>query len=431
MLIRKGINNLDSIQSKILPGNIKLLNLKNDQFKTNLISIYIKRPLNEEEVTMNSLIPSILRMGSEKFPSQSEISRAFQDLYGSSFGVGVGKIGEKQILSFKLSLTNDSYLEDRITTKAFSLLMDIILNPFVENGGFSKRYVEIEKEVLRESILSRINNKGSYALERCIEEMCKDEPYSIHEDGKIEDLDKVDEVELYEHYRKILEESEIDIAFTGEFQVEELESEIISRFEFRNKEIVEIPREEIYVNVEQVKNIVDEMDVSQGKIVMGYRTNIDIKSNDFIAMFMYSVILGSGAHSKLFMNIREKHSLCYSINSYLEKMKSIMFITAGIETVNFEKTISLIKQEVEDMNNGVISENELIFAKKFVKNNLKSLKDSIWSLSDYYYNLSNQGRNESVEEFLDKIESITVEDIKKISSNIQLDTIYFLTKKGE
>lgn len=422
---------MDAVNSKILPGNIKILNLKSNQFKTNLISIYIKRPLNEGEVTMNSLIPSVLKMGSENFPTQAEISKAFQELYGSSFGVGVGKIGEKQILSFKLSLTNDKYLEEKITQKAFSLLMDIMLKPLVENGGFKERYVDIEKEVLKEAILSRINNKGTYSLERCIEEMCKNELYSIHEDGKIEDLEKIDTVSLYEHYRKILEESEIDIAFTGEFDIESLENEIISRFSFRNKEIVKIPREKINYNIDQVKNVVEEMDVSQGKIVMGYRTNIDIISDDFIPMFMYSVILGSGVHSKLFMNIREKHSLCYSINSYLEKMKSIMFITAGIETVNFDKTIGLIKKEVEDMNNGVISENELEFAKKFVKNNLRSLKDSIWSLSDYYYNLSNQGRNETVEEFLEKIESVKVDDIKRISSNIQLDTVYFLTKKGE
>lgn len=422
---------MDIIQSRVLPGNIKVLNLKSNQFKTNLISIYIKRPLNEGEVTMNSLIPSILKMGSSKFPTQAEISKAFQELYGSSFGVGVGKIGEKQILSFKLSLTNDKYLGENITEKAFELLMDIMLNPLVEDRGFNDRYVEIEKEVLKEAILSRINNKGTYAMERCIEEMCKNEPYSIHEDGKIDDLEKIDSVSLYNHYKKILEDSEIEIAFTGEFDIDSLEKEIISKFSFRNKEITKIPRESIYYNVSEVKEVVDKMDVSQGKIVMGYRTNIDVKSDDFIPMFMYSIILGSGVHSKLFMNIREKHSLCYSINSYLEKMKSIMFIAAGIEVSNFERTLDLIKKEVEDMNNGVISDNELEFAKKFVKNNLRSLKDSIWSLSDYYYNLSNQGRNESVEEFLEKIESITVDDIKRISSNIQLDTIYFLTKKGE
>ncbi len=422
---------MDIIQSRVLPGNIKVLNLKSNQFKTNLISIYIKRPLNEGEVTMNSLIPSILKMGSAKFPTQAEISKAFQELYGSSFGVGVGKIGEKQILSFKLSLTNDKYLGENITEKAFELLMDIMLNPLVEDGGFNDRYVEIEKEVLKEAILSRINNKGTYAMERCIEEMCKNEPYSIHEDGKIDDLEKIDSVSLYNHYKKILEDSEIEIAFTGEFDIDSLEKEIVSMFSFRNKEITQLPRESIYCNVTEVKEIIDKMDVSQGKIVMGYRTNIDVKTDDFIPMFMYSVILGSGVHSKLFMNIREKHSLCYSINSYLEKMKSIMFIAAGIEVSNFERTLDLIKKEVEDMNNGVISDNELEFAKKFVKNNLRSLKDSIWSLSDYYYNLSNQGRNESVEEFLEKIESITVDDIKRISSNIQLDTIYFLTKKGE
>lgn len=422
---------MNVIDSKILPGNIRLLNLKSQQFKTNLISIYIKRPLNNQEVTMNSLIPSILKMGNSNFETQAEISKKLQELYGCSFGVGVGKLGEKQILSFKLSLTNDKYLSEKITKEAFSLMMDIILKPLIEDGGFKAKYVEIEKEVLRESILSKINNKGTYALERCIEEMCKEEPYSIHEDGRIEDLDAITSKSLYGHYMKIIAESEIDIAVTGDVDISEIENEIIERFKFRNSEIVKIPREKIDYPVKAVKNIVEKMDISQGKIVMGYRTNIDVKSDEFVPLFMYSVILGSGVYSKLFMNIREKHSLCYSINSYLEKIKSIMFITAGIDTVNFDKTIELIKKEVQDMNDGVISENEINFAKKFIRNNLQSLKDSIWSLSDYYYNLSNQGRNESVEEFLEKIDKVTVEEVSKISSNIQLDTIYFLTNKGE
>lgn len=425
---------MNIIQSRQLKGNIKLLNIKSQQFKTSLISIYIKRPLSNDEVTLNSLIPSILKMGSRTFPTQAEISKELQELYGSSFGVGVGKLGEKQILSFKLSLTNDRYLSESISAKAFSVMMDILLNPLAENGGFVSRYVEIEKDVLRESLLSRINNKGAYALERCIEEMCKGEPYSIHEDGNIEDLDRITPQSLYEHYMKILSESEIDIAITGDMDeavISEIEQAVEKRFEFRKSEIPAIPRENIYHDVEEVRYITDQMDVSQGKIVLGYRTGVDVKSDEYVPMFLYSVILGGGAHSKLFMNIREKHSLCYSINSFLEKLKGIMFITAGIDTVNFEKTVELIKKEVADMSEGNISENELDFAKKFIRNSLQSLKDSIWSLSDYYYNLNNQGRNESVEEFLEKIEKVSVEDIRKVSSGIQLDTIYFLTKKGE
>lgn len=425
---------MNIIQSRQLKGNIKLLNIKSQQFKTSLISIYIKRPLSNDEVTLNSLIPSILKMGSRSFPTQAEISKELQELYGSSFGVGVGKLGEKQILSFKLSLTNDRYLSESISAKAFSVMMDILLNPLAENGGFVSRYVEIEKDVLRESLLSRINNKGAYALERCIEEMCKGEPYSIHEDGNIEDLDRITPQSLYEHYMKILSESEIDIAITGDMDeavISEIEQAVEKSFEFRKSEIPAIPRENIYHDVDEVRYVTDQMDVSQGKIVLGYRTGVDVKSDEYVPMFLYSVILGGGAHSKLFMNIREKHSLCYSINSFLEKLKGIMFITAGIDTVNFEKTVELIKKEVADMSEGNISENELDFAKKFIRNSLQSLKDSIWSLSDYYYNLNNQGRNESVEEFLEKIEKVSVEDIRKVSSGIQLDTIYFLTKKGE
>jgi len=434
MLIREETLKLKVIQSRPVAGNINLLNIKSKQFKTSLISLYIKRPLNENEATLNSLIPSILKMGSKNYPTQADISKKFQDLYGSILGVGVAKLGEKQILHFKLVLANDKYLSEKISAEAISVMMDVLLNPLTEDGGFISKYVDIEKSVLKESLLSRINNKGAYAHERCIEEMCKGEPYSINEDGKIEDLEKITPQSLYKHYMKILSESEIDIAITGDVDedvIAEIEKVIEDRFSFRNSKIITIERENINHEIDEVKHITEAMDVSQGKIVMGYRTNVDVRSDEYIPMFLYSMILGSGAHSKLFMNIREKHSLCYSINSFLEKLKGIMFITAGIDPENFEKTVELIKKEVSDMSEGIISDNELDFAKKFVRNNFQSLKDSIWSLSDYYYNLNNQGRNESVEEFLEKVEKVSIEDIKKVSSNIQLDTIYFLTKKGE
>lgn len=422
---------MSKINSEKLNGNIKLLSIPSEQFKTSLINVYIKRPLVESEVTMNSLIPSVLKLGSQKLQTQKEISKELQGLYGSAFGVGVGKIGEKQILNFKLSVTDDSFLSESVLDRALEVMLDIILNPLVESEGFKEEYLKIEKEVLQNAILAKKNHKPSYAMERCIEEMCQDEAYGISEDGKLEDIDKITSKELYEHYKNIILESEIDVAITGKADLPKIKSILEKRFEFRTNEIQLLQREEFIKNVDNSKYIEEKMDVSQGKIVMGYRTNVDVRSEEYVALFLYSIILGGGPNSKLFVNVREKHSLCYSINSFLEKIKGIMFVTAGIDPINYHKSLELINKQMDEMAEGNITENELLFAKKFIVNNLQALKDSIWSIADYYYNLDIQGRNESVEEFLEKINQIQVEDIKNVSKKIQLDTIYFLTNNEE
>lgn len=406
---------------------VNIITIPATQYKTNLISIYIKRPLNREEVTMNSLIPYVLRAGTRKFNTQSGLVKALQRLYGSTIGVNVSKMGEKQILSFKLAYTDEQYLEEKIAQEAIEILLDVIFDPFVEKGGFRSSTVKIEKEILGESILAKINNKGAYSLEKMVQRMCQDEPYSIPEDGFAQDLEKIDGQTLYAHYLRVLSESEIDIAVAGNVDSSVVVHAVKQKLKSVQRNVRRIPREEIYKEPTHVREEIESMQVNQGKLAIGYRTNIAVEEDLYVPMMVYNAILGVGTSSKLFKNVREKHSLSYSIGTGIESMKSLLFVRAGVEVTDFERAKKLIFAEIDAMRAGDISADELSDAKMYLMNGIRSVRDSIWSISDYIYTLSVQGQKRSPEEIMERIQSVTVDELVQVADKIRLDTIYFLT----
>lgn len=417
---------MESIKKIEIKKGLNLMMIPSDNFKTNIVSIYIQRPLSRDEVTMNSLLPSVLKCGTSKYKTPKELTIKMDELYGSGIGVDVEKKGEKQILTFRLYTTADEYLPEPIFQEALGVLRDVLLDPYKEEGVFKKEYLDVEKENLKERVLGKINNKNRYAIERCVEEMCNEEAYSIDEEGYIEDLPKISSEELYSHYKHVIKTSPIDIVVAGSMDMEKTLEIVKEVMDFEREEIIEIPKEKIEKIPSQVKNIVEEMEVTQGKLVLGYRTNVDYASSDYYGLLMYSTVLGGGAHSKMFLNIREKESLCYYIFSALEKQKGLMFISSGIEVVNYEKALKLIEKEMDDMKNGRISDEEIQNSKKYIVNSLKSARDSLTGLSDFYYNQHISKTNETLNSIMEKIEKVNKEDIIKASEKIYLDTSYFL-----
>lgn len=318
-----------------LGKGINLTLIPEEKFKSNLVSIYIQRLLDRDEVTMNALLPSIIKSGSEKYPSAREMSIHQDDLYGVSIGADSSKRGESQVITFKIISTDEKYLDEKIFKPVVEFLDEVVNHPLVIDGGFKEEYVEIEKQNLKNRIESIINDKGRYAVERAREEMFKNERYGISDLGYLEDIDKITAKGLYEHYVEIMKTSPIDIVVEGNFDEEEIVNIISNGFNFHRENIIDIPRADFNKKVEEVKVIKEEMDITQGKLVMGFRCNVDYKDEfKYYSLFVGSNVLGGGPHSKLFVNVREKESLCYYIYSSLEKYKTSMFISSGIESAN-------------------------------------------------------------------------------------------------
>ena len=411
---------------------INLTLIPEEKFKSNLVSIYIQRILDRDEVTMNALLPSIIKSGSEKYPSAREMSYHQDDLYGVSIGADSSKRGESQVITFKIISTDEEYLDEKIFKKVVKYLDEVVNHPLVIDGGFKEEYVAIEKENLKNRIESIINDKGRYAVERAREEMFKNEKYGISDLGYLADIDKITAKGLYEHYVNIMKTSPIDIVVEGNFDEDEIVEIISNGFDFHRENIIEIPRADFIKKVDEIKVIKEEMDITQGKLVMGYRCNVDYKDEfKYYSLFVGSNVLGGGPHSKLFVNVREKESLCYYIYSSLEKYKTSMFISSGIESENYDKTVELIGEQLKSLKEGKISDEELLNSKSAIISSLKTIKDSLGGSSDFYFSQSMGGTNTTVEKIIEMIEKVTVSDIVEAFKNIELDTIYFLSNNKE
>lgn len=418
---------MEDVKKINLGNNINLTLIPASKFKSNLVSIYIQRLLDKSEATKNALIPNLITSGCEKYPSLRDMSNKLDDLYGSSIGADVSKRGERQVLSFKIISTNPKYLEEDIFKDVIEFFNEVINKPLIIDDGFKEDILNIEKKNLKDKIEAKINDKSRYALERCFEEMCSDERYSISEYGYIDEIDAITGKQLYDHYKEIIKTSPIDIVIEGDFNEEEVIEVITKNFTFERGNIIEIPREKFDKNVKDVKVIEDKMEITQGKLVMGYRTNIDYKDIDkYYPLVVGCNVLGGGPHSKMFINIREKESLCYYIYSSIEKYKGILYVSSGIEFQNYDKTVELVNKQIESLQNGDISEEEIENSKSGLINSMRSLKDSIGGLSDFYFAQAMSQSNSTIEEMIENIAKVSIKDIANVAKEIKLDTVYFL-----
>ena len=411
---------------------VNLHKINTDKFKTNLYALFIATPLNKETVTKNALLTAILRRGTENLRSQEIISKKLEEMYGAEFNCGVEKTGDNQILKFYLEAVSDEFLpnEEELTKNCIQILLDIVLNPLVEGSGFNKEYVESEKSNLKQIIESKIDNKRAYSFERCIEEMFKNEPYGLYKFGYIDDLEKITPQNLYEYYKSLINECKIDIFVSGTVEEEKLQS-IIKE----NEEIKKLhPRKAQYiVNSEKTEkrkvqepNIVEEhMQVGQGNLVIGLDVNSDKENTKFIAS-VYNAILGGGANSKLFQNVREKASLAYTAGSTYKRQKNVIYIRSGIEISNYEKALTTIKEQLEDIKQGKFGEDDINNAKQLIIETVRSINGSQDGEITYYYGQELSDVFTSIEDYINKIQNVSKNDIEEIAKEIRINTIYFL-----
>lgn len=397
--------------------NIKRFESK--KFKTNEIALFLTLPLNKETSTKNALIPMILRRGSKNYDNQLKISKKLENMYGAGFNCGIDKTGEYCILKFYIETVANEYLPEDIDLMqdASDMLMDIVFNPLVIDNGFDKDFVEQEKENLKKIIEARSDDKSSYAFNRCIEEMYEDESYSTYKFGRIEDLKNIDEKNLYEHYKKIISECRVDLFVNG------IDAKKLKVDDTVGKNRIEVEKYETKFNNEKIVN--EEMDVTQGKLVIGLKSD----NGDKYALSMYNAILGGGANSKLFQNVREKASLAYSAGSRFIRRKNAIVIITGIGLKNYDKAVKIIKNQIEDMKNGVISDKEFEDAKQLILASLKLIPESQEDMIAFDFDQNLFEENLSFEDYREKIKNVSKEQVIEVAKTLKIDTIYYLKNK--
>ena len=409
---------------------ITLHKINTNKFKTNLIAVFLTTKLNRENVTKNALISSILRRGTKNLPSQEDISKKLEEMYGAGFDCGLDKTGDNQVLKFYIESVNDSFLPNNNSNTlkdSIQILLDIVFNPFIENDAFNEEYLIQEKNNIKQIIEGKIDNKSRYALDRCIEEMYKDQNYGLYKYGYIEDLQDITAKDLYDYYKELVSKCKIDIFVSG--IIDNNLDDIIKN----NENINHLEeREGIYQKAElinktnsEVKEIIENMDVTQGKLVIGMDVNIDKEELKFSAL-LYNSILGGSANSKLFQNVREKANLAYVASSSYVRFKNNIFIKCGIEIENYQKAIDIIKEQLNDMENGDFSEEDIQNCKKGIIASIKTIDDEQDTQITFYFGQELSNMPISIDEYIKYVEDVKKEDIVNIAKNTSINTIYFL-----
>ena len=414
---------------KEIKNGIKLHEIKTEKFKTNLIAVFLSMPITREDVTKNSLLSAVLRRGSKNMPTLAQISQEMEEMYGASFDCGLDKTGDNHILKFYIETINDKFLpqnDENILKKSIDKLFEIIFNPLVENNSFKEEYVKQEKENIKRIIEGKVDNRARYAFDRCIEEMYNGKPYGLYKYGYVEDLDLITAQNLYEYYKKMISKCKIDIFVSGDIedsiQIVE-QNENMQKLQSREPKY-EINKIEFKEKVEE-KEIKEEMDVVQGKIVIGLDLNLDSEEQKYNTM-VYNAILGGTANSKMFQEVREKASLAYTASSSYIRYKSNIFIRCGIEIKNYEKAMEIIRKQLEDMKNGIFTDEDIENAKKGIISGIKSIDDEQDTEITYFLGQELTDSKISLEQYIEKIQKVTKQDIVNVANSININTIYFL-----
>lgn len=419
-------------QKEEIKEGITLHQIHTENFKTNLFALFLSTPLKRENVTKDALITAVLRRGTKNFPSQELISKELEFMYGASFDCGVEKTGDNHIMKFYLETLSEEFLpqKENLAQKCIEILLDIAFNPLVENGAFKKEYVEGEKQNLKQMIEAKIDNKNKYSYERCIEEMFKNEPYGLYRYGYVEDLEKITPESLYQYYQELISHCKIDIFCSGILDKEN--TKVILQ---NNKNIQKLVarKPEYVINNEQTENkeekqenvVTDTMKVTQGKLVIGLDIHDTEPNSRFIAS-VYNAILGGGANSKLFQNVREKQSLAYTANSGYVRTKNSIFIRCGIEIQNYEKAVKTIKEQLEEIKQGNFSEEDLENAKTLIVSSIDSIPSEQDTEITYYYGQELSDSFVTVEDYAKKIKEVTKKQVQNLAQTVKVNTIYFL-----
>ena len=397
---------------------MKITKIQTKKFKTNVYALYLTIPMKSEDITYNALIPTILKRGCEKYTDQLKISKKLEEMYDATLGIGISKTGNNEVLKFYIESLNNNYIPENedLSKTSIEMLLNIVMHPLIINGKFDEDYVRQEKENLKKVIQSRKDNKDTYANNRLLEEMFKEQPFGQYKFGKIEEIEKITSEKLYQKYKELISKSKKNLYIVGD--ISDLD---IERYQIKEKEN-DIIKEFPVTKTVKEKIVKESGDVTQGKLVIGLNTpNIE---NEKIAL--YNTILGRGANSKLFLNVREKEELAYSAGSTYLKRNNAIIISTGIEVSKYNRAIEVIKNQLKDMEDGNITEKEMKDAKQFINAGLNLINESSENMIEYRFDKDLYNEEIDVEKYRKKIEEVKKEDIVKVAKQIKIDTIYFL-----
>lgn len=416
-------------QIRMLADGVRLVSVPANQFKTGCIALSMALPMSGN-LAANSLLVYLLKRSCKEYPEFTLLNGKLDELYGASIGAGVMKLGESQVLYLSITSLDDKFAltDESISEQCAGLLADLVFRPNIKNKSFGKDALATEKRLLIQRIEEELNDKRTYAFNKCIEHMCANELFGKSKYGTVEEIENVTMNDVYEAWKNLLSTAVFQITAVGSADVDSLAETFAKHFEKTERNPVK--NETVFVAKSRRFNRYEEkFPVNQGKLVIGFRAGIHSSRENLGVMTVMNDIFGSGTYSKLFTNVREKLSLAYYCWSKFIKDKGLLLVEAGIDTDKEKKVSAEVLSQLSDLRNGKTDPEVLESSKRALKEKLTfSMPESILS---WYSTQVLENEILNPEEVIAAIEQVTMEQVCEAAKKISIDTIFMLSAKGE
>lgn len=411
-----------------LSDGVYLTYLPARKFKTSLLSAQFVTPLRQETASAWALLPAVLRRGTVRYPDLGALSAQLDRLYGASVDYTVRKKGENQCVGFVASFIDDSFAPggEKLLEPAAELVGELICDPVTERGRFVSAYFDTEKTNLIDAIRSQINDKRDYAAARLLQEMCAGEPYGVSRLGDEKSAEKLQMKKLYAQYGELISTARLELIYIGSAQLDRVRQALAAAFSTLPRDgIRDIAAAVPHPARTEVRVVTEEMDVTQGKLGMGFSCG----SDDDSAVLLGNTLFGGSSNSKLFLNVREKMSLCYYASSAYHRQKRLITVSSGIEFADYQRAYDEILRQLEAVQKGQLEDWELGGARSTLLNAYASMGDSQGKLENFYLGQAATGQSESPEDLAAQLREVTAERVFQAMETVTLDTVYFLKGK--
>lgn len=407
-------------------GSYKLHLIKTDKFKSITVKVSFHRVIKKNEITIRNILSDMFMQSSKKYNSKRELTIKAQDLYAAGLRTTNSRLGNYINTDFYLTVLNDKYTEDGNFASSLEFLSEIMFNPDVENGKFNEEKLDIVKSTCRSALNSIKEDASNYSLIRMAEAFGEGEPISYRMMGYLEDLDDITGTSLYEFYLDMIKNDFVDIFVIGDISIKETTDLIKKYFKFDILKKLKMPfmvEEKKPRRSKLVFN--EEIDNTQSKLAIGCRINGLSEYERNYSLTLFNVIFGGCSDSKLFKEVREENSLCYTIYSITNKLDNVLLIRAGIDKENYKKTVSLIEKNLKDMCNGKFDETDILMAKEYYNTALEEIEDSQSKIINNYL-MMELINTDDIDVKREKMSKVTKSEIVKVAKKVTIDTIFCL-----
>lgn len=423
----------ESFVRERLAEGVYFASVRDPKFKHNSITLNLIAPLSEKTAAANAVLPFLLRKGSKKCPDFTKLEQTLCDLYGASLGAEVGKYGEYQILSATITSIDDKFTLDGevISGRCADLLGDMVLEPNIKNGSFDAEDFKLEQQYLIDTIESEINDKRGYALRRCKNAMSQGTRLAVSKYGTAEQAKALTPHSVAQRYTELIDTARVEIIFTGCGDPTEAKEKFRTRFGAisRNPQ-THIPGP-LVEQAGELREMEEKMEIAQSKLVLGMRVGSCGTRQEQDALRLMTAMYGGTTFSRLFLNVREKLSLCYYCAANFDQSSGILLVDIGVEKGNRQKAQKAILHELEALAKGEFTDDELADTKLTVANSLRSVGDSLSATESWYLTQILRGCSDSPAKKLSDLQGVTRSQIEQAASRVTLDTVYFLTSKED